>query len=168
MERHEVKVGMLCSFGRNEWDQTPCRVTKCNTVKCQVVSTERRGKHPAGSPWNVPYSMLNMLDANGKPILPAPKVKEPLTYNVFMPSEDKLIMEAILIIYGHLSPENLTCDGELPASRVRQRASELNRKLKYLTAALGQDVSEEEAYAWMQSKDECEKLNQQRISNEIR
>jgi len=159
MERHEVKVGMLCSFGRNEWDQTPCRVVKLNAVRCKVVTTEQRGKHLAGTIWNVDYNILNKLDANGKPILPAPKVKEPLTYNIFMPREDNLIMEAIFQIYCNLSPENLTCDGELPMSRVRQKASELHRKLKYLTAALGQEVSEEDAYAWMTSKEEDEKVH---------
>jgi hypothetical protein len=161
MERSEAKVGMLCSFGRYDYDQTPCRIEKCNSVKCKVITTERRGKHPAGSHWNVPYSMLNKLDENGKTIMPAPKAKEPMTYNVFMQHEDKLMMEAILTIYGHLSPENLTCDGEASRGHIRMKSMELNRKLKYLTAALGYEVSEEDAYAWYQSRQEYEKVHSQ-------
>lgn len=161
MERHEVKVGMQVSFGRHEWDQTSCKVIKCNAVKCKVATTAGRGKHPAGSIWNVPYSMLNRVDAGGKTIMPEPKPKEPITYNVFMPHEDKLMMEAILSIYGHLSPENLTCDGEASRGHIRMKSMELNRKLKYLIAALGYDVSEEDAYAWYTSRQEYEKVHSQ-------
>jgi len=35
---------------------------------------------------------------------------------------------------GDLSPENLTCDGELSASQVRQRAKFLNACIKELAA----------------------------------
>jgi len=37
-------------------------------------------------------------------------------------------------IENELSPENLTCDGELPAAQVRQRAKFLNAAAKELAA----------------------------------
>jgi len=58
------------------------------------------------------------------------------------------IMADICCAYGGLSPENLTCDGELPRSRVRAKASRLNRWLNELQRELGRSVSEEESFDW--------------------
>lgn len=56
------------------------------------------------------------------------------------------VMSQIADAYGGLSPENLTCDGELNATQVRRRAAQLHRALKALFIELGREVTESEAY----------------------
>jgi hypothetical protein len=67
----------------------------------------------------------------------APQVKRP----------DAEIMRDILGVYNELSPENLTCDGELSQSRVRARYRALQAQLGRLQRELGRTVTETEAYA---------------------
>jgi hypothetical protein len=57
------------------------------------------------------------------------------------------IMSDIRGVYSSLSPENLTCDGELSRRQVTRKRRQLNSKLKALFEELGREVSEEEAYA---------------------
>ncbi len=58
------------------------------------------------------------------------------------------IMTDILSTYNGLSPENLTCDGELGASEIRKRGVALRVQLLALETELGRRVSEDEAYRW--------------------
>ena len=59
------------------------------------------------------------------------------------------LMQKIADVYGNLSPENLTCDGECSAAEVRIRRSRFNRELKDLFKRLGRKVSESEAYNYV-------------------
>jgi hypothetical protein len=59
---------------------------------------------------------------------------------------EKEIMDDIRNVYCGLSPENLTCDGELPARDVRIKERRLERELKDLFKELGREVDEIEAY----------------------
>ena len=58
---------------------------------------------------------------------------------------EKEIMADIASAYSELSPENLTCDGELPMREVEKRSRTIHADLKRLFAELGREVSEEEA-----------------------
>jgi hypothetical protein len=71
-------------------------------------------------------------------------------------------MEAILACYCDLSPENLTCDGELPRGQALQRGRDLTRKLQHLFKALGRPVSESVAYQWGEEKRKFEKEQEER------
>lgn len=51
-------------------------------------------------------------------------------------------------VYAGLSPENLTCDGELPRAQVQRRSAELHRALKALFIEAGREVLESEAYGF--------------------
>lgn len=57
------------------------------------------------------------------------------------------VLADILGLYGDMSPENLTCDGELPLSQVRAKLGRIRRDLEGLFVELGRRVSETEAYA---------------------
>jgi len=71
----------------------------------------------------------------------------PLTKNGGLATRnDAEIIMDIAIVYGDLSPENLTCDGELPRGRVKAKAASLNRRLNRLFGELGRNISETEAY----------------------
>ena len=48
-----------------------------------------------------------------------------------------------------LSPENLTCDGELSAAQVRRRLSMIKKRWRELEKEYGKMVSEDEAYRFL-------------------
>lgn len=50
------------------------------------------------------------------------------------------------IVYSNLSPENLTCDGELSRTAVQQKAKELYAALNYLNRLAGREITEEETF----------------------
>lgn len=54
--------------------------------------------------------------------------------------------------YSDLSPENLTCDGELTRAQAATRRAAVNRRLADLQAELGRRVSEDEAWAWYMNR----------------
>lgn len=58
------------------------------------------------------------------------------------------IMKDILGVYCDLSPENLTCDGELSGRQVAARRRALDARLRELCAEIGRNVSESEAWAY--------------------
>jgi hypothetical protein len=62
------------------------------------------------------------------------------------------IREDILRCYSQLSPENLTCDGELNKTQIRAKQSKINKELKSLFKEYGRSVSEEEAISWTRKK----------------
>ncbi len=145
--KSDFKVGMQVYFGRPNGQKTLAEITKLNPLRAKVKTLEVRGSQAeAGKPWSVPYSLLTPADSNAKPIPQEPKQKEPLKYSPF--SQDNLILESILNCYSGLSPECLSCDGEASMTYIRQRQSELTRKLKGLFIALGRNVDEGEIYEW--------------------
>lgn len=151
--RADFTVGQKVYFGRAKGQQTLGIIAKLNPAKAKVRTLETRGhRSTSGEEWGVPYSLMRPADTDAKPGTPAPPVpKQKLTYNPFGGIEN-LILEALLSVYSGLSPENLTADGELPFTAVRQRKAELDRQLRGLTLALGREVDELEVYDWYESK----------------
>lgn len=62
------------------------------------------------------------------------------------------VMRDIHNAYSDLSPENLTCDGELTRAQAATRRAAVNRRLADLQAELGRRVSEDEAWAWYMNR----------------
>lgn len=48
-----------------------------------------------------------------------------------------------------LSPENLSCDGELSYRQVREREASLRSQWETLEIEVGRSVSEDEVYDWL-------------------
>lgn len=63
-----------------------------------------------------------------------------------MARDERLIIEQICNTYAELSPENLTCDGEVKPSVWKPREKELKGRLVILFAELGRNLTELEAY----------------------
>ena len=63
-----------------------------------------------------------------------------------MPRAEHEILEDIRRVYTCLSPENLTCDGELSPAVVKTKKRRLQEELRKLFAELGREVGEEEAF----------------------
>lgn len=170
MQRSEAYVGQKVVFGRRRGEQTLGEITKINLKTAGVQTLEDRGRQRrsgAGRTWKVPFSLMRTaLDHEVARLPDEPRVGErpevadvPLEFNPFQPFEDQCILEAIHAVYGELSPENLTCDGELSPTRVRQRRAVLERKLKGLQSALGRQVSEIAVWRWVEAKREHQQRN---------
>jgi hypothetical protein len=180
MIREECREGLIVEFGRENGERTKGVVVKMNPKKAKVRIFESRGAgrgSQSGAVWGVPYSlMIAVQDAVtetavamqsfAQPNNPAFKAfsqaqvvaNQPVAYNPFAHVEN-LILEAIYITHMELSPENLTCDGELPVREVNARRSKLNSRLTYLYKAYGRDVSESAACDWMDEKRKKETAN---------
>jgi len=69
-----------------------------------------------------------------------------------MPETDEELMKALDVLCGELSPENLSCDGEISRSAMMKKASALRAEWKEVEKKLGRRVSEEEAENhWLRS-----------------
>lgn len=74
-----------------------------------------------------------------------------LTYRKFfdpdvkMPETEEELMDALDVLCGELSPENLSCDGELSMTAIRKKRSAINAEWKEIENKLGRKVSEHEA-----------------------
>lgn len=66
------------------------------------------------------------------------------------PSKERIdqLMGELFSIEMQLSPENLTCDGELPASQVRRRYAQLSKQKAAVCKELGYEPTEEQVYDW--------------------
>ncbi len=141
----DFRIGDKVFFGRSHGEQTLGEIVKVNRVKIKVRQLESRGalkKYPIGTMWNVPPSLLSPAGSENKPVTNTPKPKR---------SEEEIMLD-INGLYGALSPENLTCDGELPWSQVRSRAADIKHRLNDCFRELGRTVSEEESWKWYMSK----------------
>lgn len=166
MKMHECQVGMTVMFGRANGEQTLGEVVKMNPTKAKVKALCNRGNgrgSEVGSVWNVPYSlmtlagghlMLDEVNTDKREGVAATLIQAivdpPVSYNEF--SDTNLIMDVIVDTYNRLSPEWLTCDGELPRTQVMARKRELERRLRGLFIAIGRNVGESEAFKWDDEK----------------
>lgn len=147
MLREDCEIGMVVEFGRENGEWTKGEITKLNRMKAKVKTLEQRGNgrgSHVGAEWGVPYSMMRPVGGKTTSI-----ADEPIPYNRFQDHAEQCILEAIVATYSQLSPENLTCDGELPRHVWMARQSKLNSRLQSLFKAFGRPVSESVAYKWM-------------------
>jgi hypothetical protein len=142
------KVGDKVYFGRNFGEKTLGEVIKVNRVKLKIRQLDARGtyrSYPVGTVWVVPCNLCSKADATAPAVsalaaLPALPV-EPKSRR--SPAD---IMRQIQGLYSSLSPENLSCDGELSMTQVRRRAASYRRQLAECFRELGRKVDEDEAY----------------------
>ena len=142
---------MKVFFGRGRGEKTLAEIEKCNDKTAKVRTLEQRGNgrgSEMGSVWNVAYGLLTPADTSAAVARIAP---QPLEYSPF-DSVENLILQAIMIIHNQLSPENLSCDGEASMAHINATRRECARQLKGLQLALGREVTEEQTWAWYQSK----------------
>jgi len=140
-----IKAGDKVFFGRANGEKTLGVFVKVNSKTIKVRQLESRGTFKAyavGSVWNVARSLVT-LAPQGATTAPPPAT-EPSAPKA--PRSEAEVKREILGLYCQLSPENLSCDGELSYAQVRRRASALNARLKACFRELGREVSEEEAY----------------------
>jgi len=142
-EHDMFKVGDKVIFGRTHGEQTRGTVVKVNRTTVLVAQDEDRGVYrtrEVGTKWKVPFSLCRLAGAESvsTPAVVAPKAKR----------SEAAIMADIRGCYSGLSPENLTCDGELHGAAVARRAAALRSRLASLQAELGRKVSEDDCWKW--------------------
>lgn len=94
--------------------------------------------------WKVPPMMLRAWSGADAP---AEKAGATVAAQVKAKRPDVVIMRDIMGVYGDLSPENLSWDGERSRSEMNAAARYLNAKLRGLFTEIGRHVSEDQAYA---------------------
>lgn len=140
----DFSVGDPVVFGRANGEQTRGTVVKVNRKTLLVQQDEGRGTrrgYDVGTKWKVPPSLCRHADRTHTSVSVPVKPTRP----------EVEIMRDILRVYGGLSPENLSCDGELSSTQIRRRAANLRSRLRELEQEFGRKVSEEEAYAWYET-----------------
>ena len=136
------KTGDKVIFGRTHGEQTLGTVVKVNRTTVIVAQDEERGVNrvrSVGTKWKVPLNLCRLASgpaANTNVAVAAPKRNE------------REIMRDLLNAYAGLSPENLTCDGEIRGSAVVARAKALRARIAKLQTELGRKVSEDECWRW--------------------
>jgi hypothetical protein len=126
-------------------------ILKVNVSKCKVRQDDLRGNtgRPIGTSWTVPFELIYARDATGQPIITAQPAASSQTIKPitdFWIMDNKLELEILGRIYNHLSPENLSGDGERPLWQIRKLRAELDRKLRACFVLLEREVDETECY----------------------
>lgn len=153
MLRSECSAKQIVVFGRPNGEQTIGEVVKCNPAKAKIKTLENRGlfgQRPVGQVWVVPYTLIRPATADeiksvGR--IPAPAVVRPGPIQ-----NENEVMQAIADCYLALSPENLSCDGELSQREIIGRRADIMRRLGKLQDQIGRIVSETEALRWALTK----------------
>lgn len=159
-------IGEKVKFGRDNGEKTSGTVMKVNRKTCKIRQDENRGSfknHPIGSIWNVSFEMIDptpSLENEESSGLSKPMIEtKPIILSVppilskFLSVSDRKILEAIFAVYMELSPENLSCDGELSQGAVRMKYTQLQKKLNALFTAFGRPVSEDEVTKWQMEQE---------------
>ena len=123
---------MKVMFGRRNGQQTLGEIAKVNPKKLKVKQLESRGvykNHAIGSIWGVPKSLCT-----------------PINDTVASKRSDAEIINDLKRIECRLSPENLSCDGELSRTEVRRRYNRLMSDKKTLIAELGREPTFDELW----------------------
>lgn len=66
-DRNTLRTGEIISFGRGRGQKTLAKIVRVNSTTCTVRTTEARGKHPAGTEWRVPFSLITKTDGAAAP-----------------------------------------------------------------------------------------------------
>lgn len=137
-------------FGRPNGEKTKGTLLKVNVSKCKVRQDEERGGHRVGTTWTVPFELIYKIGSDGEAVIPAPAAPAPKQpKSNFWIMEHKLELEILGRIYNHLSPENLSADGERPLWQVRKIHADLTRKLKACFVLLDEEIDETECYDYI-------------------
>jgi hypothetical protein len=139
-----MKPGDRVYFGRPNGEQTLGEVVKVNRTSVKVRQLEERGQYrnrPVGTTWRVPLALCRPADASATPLPPSPP-----------PASKPKRTEAEIIadlqsVECALSPEILSCDGELPVSQIRRRAASLRRWQAELLRELGRPLNPGEVWS---------------------
>ena len=67
MEREQAHIGLLVVFGKPGEEQTLGQIVVVNPTRAKVETLEARAGRPAGTRFNVPYSLMRPADDQQAP-----------------------------------------------------------------------------------------------------
>jgi hypothetical protein len=138
-----MQIGDRGYFGRRKGEKTYGEITKVNRKTIKVRQLEDRGtkrSYDQGTVWTVAKTLWTPED-NGRPAYTAPRTEAPKPKRPV----DEIIRD-LRTLDGQLSPENLTCDGELRGSALRRKAARLRAQQRALVNELGRQPTSQELY----------------------
>lgn len=152
-----IRLNNEILFGRPCGKKTRGKIIKINQRTCKVSQIGEFHKQTGrtlveGTVWTVPIELIYPLDDTTNtllgPIVPQqvrePPPKREITDFWLMDHQHEIhILDKI---YNHLSPENLSGDGERPINQIRKLRAELERKLHAVFVLLERELDEVEAY----------------------
>jgi hypothetical protein len=140
MQTSNFKIGDKVLFGRPNGEKTLGVVEKVNAKFLKIRTLESRGDKNAGVVWIVYLSLVEHAGDNQAPVIhqpSAPRSDFQSTPAPKKPRTEQDLVRALIEIDIQLSPENLSCDGEVPRSVWRKRAASLEAEQARLFAELG-------------------------------
>jgi hypothetical protein len=149
----KLTIGTKVIFGTENGAKTRGTVMKINRAKAKIRQDEVRNSRPIGTVWGVPPSLIQtedgqfvtddweIVDKRVDVFMQKYSDEETMPTQIWM-NQHKHEIHILSGIYSSLSPENLTCDGELSRSMVNQRARELQRKMDAVFVLMGRRMSE--------------------------
>lgn len=144
MNIQDCFVGQKVFFGRPNGEKTLGEIVKIGRSKVKVRTLESRGHRvTSGEVWGVPVTLLTPAEVGR----PAQVTRTASTGPDYRGMSPEYLLAKIRGAYTSLSPENLTCDGELSPAQVSRRYTALKAELRACFRALGREVSESEAYS---------------------
>lgn len=158
----KLAIGTKVIFGTDNGAKTKGTVVKINRVKAKIRQDEVRNSRPIGTVWGVPPSFIqtedgkfvtddwDIVDNRADVFMQKSSDEDTMPSQLWM-SQHQHEIHILSEIYSNLSPENLTCDGELPQSNIKQRFRELQRKLDAVFVLMDRRMSE--TVCW-----ECKKI----------
>ena len=137
----EYKIGMKVSFGRPNGEKTVGKIVKVNPKKLKIEQTEVRGlqkTHSIGTVWTVPKNerFVQVLDLH---------TDEWVAVKTSTRPESEILADLQSIECG-LSPENLSCDGELSRTAINRRYASLMSQKRVLIKELGREPTFDELW----------------------
>lgn len=141
---------MKVSFGRPNGEKTVGKIVKVNPKKLKIEQTEVRGRqktHSIGTVWTVPKNerFVQVLDLHTEHPFLDLHTDEWVAVKTSSRPESEILADLQSIECG-LSPENLSCDGELSRTAINRRYSALTRQKRALIKELGREPTFDELW----------------------
>ena len=144
--------GNIVVFGRGNGEETIGRIDKVNPKRYKITTLETRGNgrgSAKGSTWTVAPSLVrHATDAEKARVQGGTATKTIEVVPAPGKRSEAAILKDIEAVYNRLSPENLSCDGEVRGKALSQKEAGLQGRLKMLFRELGREVSEDEVQGW--------------------
>lgn len=133
-----MKKGDRGYFGRRNGEKTYGEIVKVNRKTIKVRQLEGRGTHRSyaeGTIWTLAPSLWTPDEAGR----PAEVTRRPAPAPAAPRRPEAAILAELRGVEADLSPENLSCDGELSSWMVQQRGRALRGLRRRLVVELGRE-----------------------------
>lgn len=163
-----MQVGQEITFGRPNGEKTKGTILKINKSSIKVRQDEARGIHKIGTVWKVHPSMCSTNIQSGQnQTTPSQAIPENSMPDRNWILSHKSEIEILANIYGALSPEALSCDGEVSYAHARQQEAKLRKKLQAMFVLIERSMDEITVYECLSIIENSERADNSNILTEM-